>query len=121
MACSDEQFCRLHHIGDLFRIEFLYRYLVGDDDVGKLRDTVEHIMEIESQAKVIVDMSNIERISSSVLGEVINAKKKLSDSKGQMCLAGVLPQIEQMIGMLQIDQVVDLEPTVSAAVDGFSP
>ena len=121
MTCSDEQFCRIHHIGELFRIEFRQGYLVGDADVESLRETVEQIIETEAQANVIVDMSNVERISSDVLGELINSNKKLVDSNGQMRLAGVLPQIDQMIEMLQLDQVIELQPTVSDAVDSFGP
>ena len=121
MTSSDEQFCRVHHIGDLFRIEFLHGYLVGDADVENLRDTIEQIVATEPQANVIVDMSNVERISSDVLGEIINSNKKLAESNGRMRLAGVLPQIDQMIAMLQLDQVIELKPTVSDAVDSFGP
>ena len=75
----------------------------------------------EAQAEVVVDMSNVERISSDVLGELINSNKKLADGNGRMRLAGVLPQIDQMIVMLQLDQVIELQPTVSDAVDSFGP
>ena len=121
MVSSDPSFCRLHHIGELFRIEFVNGYLVGDDDERQFHDQIEQIMAAAPRAKVIIDMSNVERITSGMLGQMISANTNLSDNNGQLRLADVLPQILNAIQMVQVDQVIDIRSTVVAAVDSFSP
>jgi anti-sigma B factor antagonist len=75
--------------------------------------------EVESQKKIIVDLSSTDYINSSGWGVFIGNAKAFRDAGGDIRLAGMQPHLEQVFKMLGFDDLVQAYDTVENAVKSF--
>jgi len=93
-----------------------------------------HIATVESQlvsenlerlvsdevAKIVVDMKNVDLITSDGLGALIRARKSSSEAGGRLVLAGVHGNILDIFRMTRLDKIFSLYDTVDEAVAAVS-
>ena len=76
---------------------------------------------IESGTReIVVDMSKLDYISSAGLRVMLASLKKLRDDGGQLVLAGLKPQIQNVFEIAGFQRIFTIYSTTEEAVSSFS-
>jgi anti-sigma B factor antagonist len=66
---------------------------------------------------VVVDLSHVTILPSLGLGLLVQISNKCKSRQQQLKLAGVLPQIRQIMSITRLDRMFDFVPNAEAAVE----
>lgn len=94
-------------------------FLTGQAWVDKLRTIVDDILERRQHPRVIFDMSMVEHLSSSLLGELIGISRKLDTVQGQLRIAAVLPSVNEIFHITRLNLTFNIQETLDKAAASF--
>ncbi|MAX27192.1 MAG: hypothetical protein CMJ19_22070 [Phycisphaeraceae bacterium] len=97
----------------------LGQFLTGQSWVDKLRGIVDDIIARRSNPRVIIDMSLVEHLSSSILGELIGIYRKLDSANGQLRLAAVQPSVNEIFHITRLHQSFNIQSDLDKAAQSF--
>ncbi|MFG0247771.1 MAG: STAS domain-containing protein [Phycisphaeraceae bacterium JB051] len=97
----------------------LGQFLTGQSWVEKLRGIVDDIIARRSNPRVIIDMSMVEHLSSSILGELIGIYRKLDNASGQLRLAAVQPSVNEIFHITRLHQSFNIQSDLDKAAKSF--
>lgn len=82
-------------------------------------DLKSEFLTIQGQGitNLIVDLSDVKYIDSSGLSAILVGNRVFSEAEGSFILAGVSDHAMKLIKISQLDNVLDILPTVEEAVD----
>ena len=60
--------------------------------------------------RLVIDFSEVPYLTSPILGQLINLKKRLGMSGGRLGLRHVHPDLVEVFRITRLDRVFDLEP-----------
>jgi len=69
--------------------------------------------------RVIFDLSGVQHLDSAGVGRIVACVSKLKKSGGALRVAGAGGMVENVLKMTQVDKIVGLYPTATAASEGF--
>jgi anti-sigma B factor antagonist len=67
----------------------------------------------------MIDFSNVEYLSSAVLGKLVAIHKKVQEGKGQLKLACIKPAIKEVFKITKLDKVFDIHDTHQGCMESF--
>jgi len=81
---------------------------------GKLLDpeSLDRLFEsvaIRPGMRIVFDFSDVQYLSSAVLGRLINLKKKVAAVRGRVELRNIHPDLREVFRLCRLDQVFDIE------------
>jgi anti-anti-sigma factor len=97
----------------------LGQFLTGQSWVDKLRGIIDDIIERRTNPRVIIDMSMVEHLSSSLLGELIGMYRKLDAVQGQLRLAAVQPSVNEIFHITRLHQSFNIQTDIDKAAQSF--
>jgi anti-sigma B factor antagonist len=71
-------------------------------------DRLIDLVAMRSGLRMVIDLSEVQDLASSVLGKLINLKKRLGG--GRLGLQHVHPDLVEVLRITRLDRVFDLEP-----------
>ncbi len=101
-------------------VELQDRYITSDEWVALLEATFRKIIDKEAAPKVLVLLSEVEHISSAVLGEFISVNRQLRRKDGELRLAGVRPEVAEIFAITRLDQSFRIHATPDEALKAFA-
>ena len=76
----------------------------------------------EKKFKLVVDLKDVDYISSAGWGIFVSELKRIRGEKGDLVLAGMNPDVLDIFKLLQFDSILKYFPNVESAVEnGFKP
>jgi anti-anti-sigma factor len=60
--------------------------------------------------RLVIDFSEVQYMSSAILGKLINLKKKLSAARGRLRIEHVHPDLLEIFRITRLDQALGIEP-----------
>jgi anti-anti-sigma factor len=87
-------------------------------DCRRVEHEVEELLR-GNQTRAIFDLTGVTHIDSSAIGTVIRCYSKLKKAGGMLRLAGCNGMIESSLKLTQVDKVIAIFPTASAAAEDF--
>jgi anti-anti-sigma factor len=84
---------------------------LGGDLLKQLNDTTEE--------RVILDFRNVQFMSSSMLGKLVQVQKKCKEFKVHLKLAAISPDIRQVFKITKLDKLFEFEEDEVAARKAF--
>ncbi|MBL4699668.1 MAG: STAS domain-containing protein [Phycisphaeraceae bacterium] len=100
-------------------IKPLGAYLTGQAWVEKLRSVIDDIIERRKNPRVILNMSMVEHLSSSLIGELIGTYRKMERAKGQLCIAAVQQSVNEIFHITRLHQSFQIQETLEKAAASF--
>ena len=74
----------------------------------------------EKKFKLVIDLTDVNYISSKGWSVFISIIKSIRDQKGDLVLAGMTPQVSDVFGILEFGKIFKAFPNVESAVkNGF--
>lgn len=87
-------------------------------DCKQLEWAVENLVK-EGQKKVIFEMTGVTHLDSTGIGIIVLSAGQLKKAGGELRIAGASSHVEEVLKMTNIDQIVMLHPTTTAAATNF--
>jgi len=84
---------------------------LGTELIKQLNETTEE--------RVILDFHNVQFMSSSMLGKLVQVQKKCKEFKVQLKLAAISPDIRQVFKITKLDKLFEIENDDAAARKAF--
>lgn len=75
----------------------------------------------EGARKMVVDLSDVEYVSSAGLRALLTSAKKMQQADGKLVLAAASPQVHAVLEMAGFASIIPVFDTVSQACAGFAP
>lgn len=94
-------------------------FLTGQAWVNKLRLVIQDIIDRRQNPRVIIDLSMVEHLSSSLLGELIGIVSKLETVNGQLRLADVQPSVNEIFLITRLHMSFNIQETLEKAATSF--
>jgi anti-sigma B factor antagonist len=102
---------------DIVVLEITGRITLGRES-KQLEWAVENLVG-EGRKKVIFDLTGVTNVDSTGIGIIVMSAGKLKKAGGELRVAGATAHVEDVLKMTNVDQIVALHPTTSAAAAGF--
>ena len=73
----------------------------------------------DNHTKIIIDFSNLEYISSTMLAQLVTMAQKARTAKVKLRLCGMQPAIHEVFGMARLGKLLDIKGTREEALADF--
>jgi anti-sigma B factor antagonist len=93
--------------------------ILDETTVKTIAEELMRLVDNTFKIKLLIDFSNVEYLSSAVLGKLVAIHKKVAEGKGQMKLAAIKPAIKEVFKITKLDKVFDIHDTHHSAMDSF--
>jgi anti-sigma B factor antagonist len=102
-------------------ITFTDEKILEEKDVQALQESIMSVVEsTTSGIKLILDFSNVQFLSSAVLGLLIRISKKVYENDGQLKLCCINPKIYKIFKITRLTKIFDIYDDVGSATDSFA-
>lgn len=102
---------------DVVILEVVGRITLGRE-CKQLEWAVESLVR-EGQKKVIFDLSGVTAIDSTGIGIIVMSSSQLKKAGGELRVAVAAGHVEQVLKTTNVDRIVGVHPTTTAAAAGF--
>jgi anti-anti-sigma factor len=117
---SDFHHFRVRHADDVLIVELVDPLLFDVAIVMAWQEEFLRLVDLELPKRAIVDFSQVEHCSTSVVNGLLSAKKRITRNGGQIKLCGMVEPIRDAYRMLNLDGTVFLiYETIDDAVAAF--
>lgn len=91
--------------------------LLDEADLKALSMAVDQAGALPDVSLIIIDVSHVKLIPSLGLGAIVQMVSKCRARKQRLKIASACPAIRQVFTITRLDKVVELAPTVEAALE----
>ena len=105
--------------GDVYVIEFMADSLLDQVRIQGLGQQLEDLAEKAGHPKMVISMSNLETVSSAVLGVLVSVNKKIQGLQGELRLASIPPAVLDVFKLTRLDKLLNIYENTTAALAKF--
>ncbi|MBI2921777.1 MAG: STAS domain-containing protein [Planctomycetes bacterium] len=106
-------------VGEVTAVFFQDARILDETTVKAIADELMALVDSTYKIKLLLDFSNVEYLSSAVLGKLVATYKKVQEGKGQMKLCAIKPAIKEVFKITKLDKMFDIHDTQAAALNSF--
>lgn len=85
-------------------------------NVDQVNDELRRFVTQDKPEKMIVDFSGVKFISSQMLGLLVDLWRKMTEHEGVVLISGIVPQINRVFKITNLDKIFDFYPDVESAL-----
>ena len=89
-------------------------------EAGKFMAALGPSLASDGNAGLVIDFSRVEYIGSIGLRVLMVAAKQMDARKGAIAVAALRPPVAEIFAISRFDKVLDVQPSVPAALQSFS-
>ena len=102
-------------------VTFTDEKILEEKDVQALQESIMSVIESASGGiKLILDFSNVQFLSSAVLGLLIRISKKVYERDGQLKLCSINPKIYKIFKITRLTKIFDIYHDLASATESLS-
>ncbi|MBC7815572.1 MAG: STAS domain-containing protein, partial [Planctomycetaceae bacterium] len=90
-------YLKLQEYGDVLVVGFTMRMLNDEENIEQLGQELFSLVEQYNWLKLVLDLSNVEYLTSSVIGKLITLHRKLHRSQGKLVLISPSPGVDSIL------------------------
>ena len=109
----------VEHLQGAAVITFADEKILQTADIIALENSILPVIEGKEAIKVILDFSNVQFLSSSVLGLLIRISKKIYEQNGQLMLCDINPKILSIFKITRLNEVFDIRDNLREAISSL--
>lgn len=112
-------YLNVRKVGSAVVLEFARTDLTDGVLIRSLGDEIYQVIKPISNPSVIVDMGQVERLSSATLGMLVALRKVIDNMDGRMRVANVTADLQAIFKMTRLDVTLHLHESIDAAVESL--
>jgi anti-sigma B factor antagonist len=119
MSPETREHLEVENINDVTVVHFLDDRIDSEDLIGRIGDQLYSLVENREGTKLLLDFSNVRFVSSSMVGKLINLKRKSVAAQGRVKLCSLAPYLRTIFEVSRLDRVFEIYADEQAALDSF--
>ena len=84
--------------------------------VDHLGEDLIEVLETAASPDLLIDFSEIDFLTSSLLGRLIRVHKRAREAGGRLRLCSIRPRILEIFEITQLDRIMDIHPSADDAL-----
>jgi len=100
-------------------VEFSDRKILEELSITEIGDELSRLLEGAPEAKLLLNFSKVEHLSSAALGMLIKLNKQVSEQGGQLKLSDIAPQIYEVFKITRLNKLFEIYDTAEQALASF--
>ena len=109
-------YLKLQEFGDVLVVGFTMRMLNDEENIEQLGQELFSLVEQYNWLKLVLDLSNVEYLTSSVIGKLITLHRKLHRSQGKLVLISLSPGVDSILRTAKLLTYFSVAESRDAAV-----
>ncbi len=109
----------VQRVRDIHVVEFMTDALLDQANIERLGEDLSELVAKAGHPKLVISFSNIEHVSSAVLGVLIATHKQVRKLRGEMRLASISDRIYEVFKITRMDKMLKIYETTEAATAKF--
>jgi len=105
--------------GEVTRVGFIDRNILEEASIQQIGDEVGDLIDASSNPKLLLNFDNVEHLSSAALGTLITINNKIKAKGGQLRLAHIDPQIQEVFVITKLNKLFQIHDDVAGAMASF--
>ncbi|QDT55736.1 STAS domain protein [Caulifigura coniformis] len=103
---------------DVARVDVLRDRLTEEDNIEEFGQELTSLVEKQKVTRIVLNMERVKYFTSSVIGKLIMLHRRMSRSDGQMVLANLPPEAEEILSTSQLLTYFNTSATDNGANSG---
>ena len=116
---NEPQRLETQHSGDVTAVRFRDPRITDSLEIEELGRELYQLAAEDGHGKLVLNFSEVEFLSSAVLGKLIRLNGKVKAGGGALKLCNVRPQIYEAFKICCLDKVFDIRPDEADALAAF--
>ncbi|MBW8017345.1 MAG: STAS domain-containing protein [Planctomycetes bacterium] len=109
----------VEYLSDLAVVTLTDEKILEEADIQALENSLIPLIEQTPGIKMVLDFTNVQFLSSAVLGMLIRISKKIYESNGQLKLCNINDKIYQVFTITRLDRIFDIFNAQESALADF--
>ena len=101
-------------------VQLTHKSIVAESDIRHITDELGELID-SGQNCIALNFKNVERLSSQVMGEVVQVFRRCKDTGGTLKICTVPPQVAQILSMTKIDRHIEVFADERLALESVWP
>jgi len=106
-------------IGEVTVIRFLDSRITNPLEIDELGRQLYQVLEFKNCAKLVIDFSPVEFLSSATIGKLISLNRKVKVCKAALRLCNLRPAIRNVFHLCNLERVFNIYEDQAAAMASF--
>ena len=105
--------------GDVMVVHFLDTRILDVVNINQIAEELSDIVEKKNYTRLLLNLTNVEYLSSAVLAKLIALHKRLKGLRGELRVCSVRDSIMEVFRITKLDKVFDIQPTEEEGLARF--
>ena len=105
--------------GDIHIVLFKDKKILDDTVLDEIKTEVNRLMGNAAGPDMLLDFTNVEFMSSAMLGLLGQLHRKISAGQGRLKMCGIRPEIFQVFKLTNLDKLFKIYPDTAAGLAAF--
>ena len=116
---SNRALVMAHDEGDVLAVTVLDARIMDSFTIQDLFDQIQTLVDARLARKLVINMENVEYLSSSALGRMMKLHKFLAADKGALKLCHLKEPLQQIFHITKMDSIIKIHRTTAEAAKAF--
>ena len=105
--------------GDVMVVHFLDTRILDVVNINQIAEELSDIVEKKNYTRLLLNLTNVEYLSSAVLAKLIGLHKRLKELRGELRVCSVRDSIMEVFRITKLDKVFDIQSTEEEGLARF--
>jgi anti-anti-sigma factor len=105
---------------DIRIVEFTQNKILDEGNIAEIGTVLKGLIEERERAKILLDFSNVDHLSSAALGMLINVSNRVKNHNGQLRLSNIRPAIMEVFEITKLNKLFKILPTRADALASYN-
>ncbi len=112
-------YLNVRRVGDALVLKFTRTDMTDAAFINKVGDEIYQLVRGVEKPKVVVDFSQVARLSSATLGMLVALRKVVTRQEGQVRVTNIADDLIEIFKMTRLDVTLQVCGSNEAALDSF--
>jgi anti-sigma B factor antagonist len=113
------RFLEVERIGEVTVVNFTDKKILDEEKIQAIGDDLSQLVENLPSPKILLNLSQVEYLSSSAIGKFISVHKKVNAKGGQLVFCGIKAEIYEIFELLKMHTRFNIQKDEQSALQVF--
>ncbi len=95
--------------GGVSVVTFRDSKIIDELAISELGQELNALVEVDARKKIVLNFSNVEFLSSAALGKLIGFEKKVKNTKAELMLTNIRPEIYEVFAITKLTKLFTIK------------